>query len=57
MSDYDYFDQGSVMLSGPPCANCESYPADSPSPYCCQECRDEWEGTGDYGPGGKYSDD
>lgn len=45
---FDYFDQGSVFTSGAPCANCESYPADSPSLFCCKECRDEFEGIGDY---------
>lgn len=48
---------GGCGLGSSPCANCEDYPARKPSLFCSKECRDEYEGTGDWGPGGKYADD
>lgn len=34
-------------ITGMPCANCESAPAWL-GPFCSNECRDEYEGTGAY---------
>lgn len=56
MSDFmDY--GGGCGLGSSPCGNCESYPRRGADMFCSKECRDEYEGTGDWGPGGKYSDD
>lgn len=38
---YDY-------LVGRPCLNCESDPAMPDDQFCSDECRDEYEGNGDY---------
>lgn len=38
---YDHF-------SGASCANCESRPQASESLFCDSDCKDEYEGTGDY---------
>lgn len=38
---HDHFD-------GKPCTNCESAPAQPEDLFCCDDCRDEYEGTGDY---------
>lgn len=52
---YDHM--GGCGYGSSPCANCESEPRRGDDLFCSQECRDEYEGTGDWGPGGKYSDD
>lgn len=40
----EFFD----YVSGRPCANCESAPAVDGDLFCSKECRDEYEGEGEY---------
>ena len=40
----DFFDYVSERC----CANCESEPAADDDLFCSDECRDEYEGTGDF---------
>lgn len=44
MLELDFLDQ----VSGLPCTNCESCPAADGDLFCCDECRDEYEGTGQF---------
>lgn len=41
----DFFD----TITGSPCANCESAPAEDGGHFCEDECRKEYEGEGEYG--------
>lgn len=49
MPEYGFYSySGGCGLGSRPCTNCESEPQTAVSVFCSDECRDEYEGEGEY---------